>query len=242
MTEMAKMTNTLIISNNVQEENLDTIANFFEKYKLGKPLSITYNNENKSAILKLEFWYDNVCANNMYDRMVESGEAKIVYDDPEYFTVQFYNDEEENVDYRDEYLANENRVDDYSEVDSTDHREDYVASENQIDYHYEDDNKPSETENVSYAETSDVDLNNRFVREDSEESDVSESDDEYLEDDVIENTNNIEMLFDIIKEMSKKMKTIERRIGNISKKTSILYKERPHVVKRSVWEGRLRFR
>ena len=50
------------------------------------------------------------------------------------------------------------------------------------------------------------------------------------------------MLIDIVKEMTKKMNTIERRINNISKKTTVLYKNRPHVVKRSVWEGRLRYR
>lgn len=235
------MTKTLIISNNVQEENLDTITNFFEKYQLGKPLSINYNNESKSAILELEFWYDNVCANNMYHRIVESGEARIVYNEPDYFSVRFYHDEKESVDYRDEYLANENLIYDnptYYE-DTVDCRHDYIVNENRVKTECQDDNKVFDDNKVMESENSYYGESNDSEQSDNEESD---NDAEYLEDDVIENANNIEMLFDIVKEMSKKMKTIEKRIGNISKKTTVLYKERPHVIKRSIWEGRLRSR
>ena len=237
--KMAQMTKTLIIDNNVHCEHLDVIADFFEKYKLGKPLSINYNEEQKCAVLKLDFWYDNVCANNMYDRIVETGEARIVYNDPEYFTVRFYHEEEEGVDYRDEYIANENRIDDDN---SEDYREDYIENENRVDIEYEDDSKPSETENPYYGGENDSTLHTEDDEEEDEEVDSISDDDNYLEDDVIENSNNIDRLFELVAELTKKMKSIDRRLGNITKKTNVMYQTRPIVIKQSVWEGRLRSR
>lgn len=236
---MSQMTKTLVIDNNVHYEHLDTIADFFEKYKLGKPLSINYNEEQKCAVLKLDFWYDNVCANNMYDRIVETGESRIVYNDPEYFTVRFYNDEQEGVDYRDEYIANENRIQD--EV-SVDYREDYIENENRVDIEYEDDSKPSELENPYYGGENDSSIYREEIESEDEVDENISDDDDYLEDDVIENSNNIDRLFELVVELTKKIKSIDRRLGNITKKTNVLYKSHPIVIKRSVWEGRLRSR
>ena len=56
----------------------------------------------------------------------------------------------------------------------------------------------------------------------------------------MENTNNIMMLIDTIKNMNKKIYNIERRLQNISKKTKVVYKNTPNIVKRSIWKRRLR--
>ena len=224
---MAQMTNTLIIDNNVGHEHLDTIVDFFKKYKLGKPRSINYNEEYKCAIMKLDFWYDNMCANNMYDRIVETGETRIVYSDPEYFTVRFYHEGEEGVDYREDYIQNENR----------------------LDIEYEDDSKPSELENPYYGGENDSNVHrendvgeDHDCEDDDDEVDSIRDEDDYLEDDVINNSNNIDHLFELVVELTKKIKSIDRRLGNITKKTNVLYKTNPIVIKRSVWEGRLRSR
>lgn len=208
----SNMNTTLLIENNVNVEDLNVITDFFQKYNIGKPKTITHNAEENNAVLELEEWYNDICAKNMYERICEHGSARIVYNDPEYFTVRFYDDLNENIDYRDEYVAKENKVNDFEE--NVDYRDEYVAEENYLDNQYANN------------------LNNEY----------SSEGEDYLEDDVIENTNNIDMLFDMVKEMSKKINNFERRIGNISKKTTLLYKNRPRTVKRSVWTGRLRSR
>lgn len=192
---------TLLIENNVSENDLDAISDFFEKYELGKVNDIEYDEENKSALVHLDYWCDNVCATNMYNRIRECGETRIVYNDPDYFTVKFYTEIEPN--RANDQDTMENTVVDEGERDTADYRDDYVARENNL---YE-----------------------------------------YLEDDVIDNSHNIEMLFRLIEDIKshinisdKSVKSVERRLGNIQKKTAYLYKHKPVVVKRSVWMSRLR--
>ena len=234
------MNKSLIIDNNVGEQQLDIITNYFENYKIGNSLSIEYNEAYKCAILKLDFWYDNSCAKNMYNKIEETGETRIVYDDPEYFTVRFYPGEVDTFDDRDEYIANENLIDyDSYDEDSLDCREEYIANENLSE------------ENGDYKDVNHKPVDEDFVNEyeedvsgedESREDEGSEYSDDYLEDDVIDNSNNIDRLFELITELTKNVKSIESRLGNISKKTNILYKNRSVAVKRSVWEGRLRSR
>jgi len=193
---------TLHIENNVSENDVDAICDFFEKYELGKVNDIEYDQENKSAIVHLDYWCDNVCATNMYNRIQEHGETRIVYNDPEYFTVKFYTEAEPNMANVQDTMEN-NTVVEGGERDTADYRDDYVARENNL---YE-----------------------------------------YLEDDVIDNSHNIELLFRLIEDIKshinisdKSVKSVERRLGNIQKKTAYLYKHKPVVVKRSVWKSRLR--
>ena len=210
---------TLLIENDVQEYDINTIGDFFEGYNLGKVESITHSKVDNTAILKLKYWYDNDSAKNMCERIYDHGEARIVYDDPNYFTVKFLVDEEaDTADYRDDYIKNENFV--VNEDNNWDN-EYYNRCDNQCD-----------NVHINPENNTDEDINSN-----------------YLEDDVIENTINIDQLFKIVEELklqivdSKKIvKTFDRRLGNISKKTNIMYKHRPKVSKRSVWSGRLRRR
>ena len=210
---------TLLIENDVQEYDINTIGDFFEGYNLGKVESITHSKVDNTAILKLEYWYDNSSAKNMCERIYDHGEARIVYDDPNYFTVKFLVDEEaDTADYRDDYIKNENFV--VNEDNNWDN-EYYNRCDNQCD-----------NVHINPENNTDEDINSN-----------------YLEDDVIENTINIDQLFKIVEELklqivdSKKIvKTFDRRLGNISKKTNIMYKHRPKISKRSVWSGRLRRR
>ena len=192
---------TLLIENNVSENDLDAICDFFEKYELGKVNDIEYDEGNKTALVRLDYWCDNLCATNMYNRIQEHGETRIVYNDPDYFTVKFHTETEPN--QANDQDTMENTVVDEGERDTADYRDDYVARENNL---YE-----------------------------------------YLEDDVIDNSHNIELLFRLIEDIKshinisdKSVKSVERRLGNIQKKTAYLYKHKPVVVKRSVWMSRLR--
>lgn len=196
---------TLLIENNVSENDLDAICDFFEKYELGKVNNIEYDEGTRTALLHLEYWCDNVCATNMYNRIREHGETRIVYNDPDYFTVKFYTDICYNKDSMSDSMGDtmENAIAVGGVRDTADYRDDYVARENNL---YD-----------------------------------------YLEDDVIDNSHNIEVLFRLIEDIKsrinisdKSVKSVERRLGNIQKKTAYLYKHKPVVVKRSVWNSRLR--
>ena len=191
---MSPIMNKLVIDNNVTVDNLDTITKFFEDYQLGKPASINYNNYEKNAVLELEYWYNTNSAINMYNRINEMGEARIVYDDPHYFTVKFYNDSN-SADYRDEYLLRENDVYDACNCDIH-HGSEYC-----------------DNHNIEYENTIAMNTTNAM---------------------------NIKELFNQVEQLTLNMKTTNRRLGNIQKKTNILYKHRPRVTKRSVWKSRLR--
>tara|TARA_B100000902_G_C27314441_1_gene920364 strand:+ start:2579 stop:3262 length:684 start_codon:yes stop_codon:yes gene_type:complete len=218
----------LIIGDNITLDHLNTITDYFLKYEIGKPKTITYNEDKFTALLELEEWCDNVCARNVYERICEKGLTKIIYNDPDYFIVKFY-EEEGTPDYRDEYIVKENSVENYEyEVD---YRDEYIKKENSVN---------SYTENGYSNHNLDFKLESNKV--DDVTSKYSDESEDYLEDDVIENANNIDMLFEHVKEMTNKISSIERILGNISKKTTILYKNRPRIVKKSVWVNRLRSR
>lgn len=213
----------LLIENYVYPHHIDVIANYFEKYQIAKVESIQYCETNMSAILKLEYWYDNICAANLFERINETGEANIVYDDPEYFTLKFIEQvEEDTVDSREEYIARENH---------------------NVNSDSEPDDKPDKDDGNYEGED---DANCDGYERDEDDSYYNQ---DYLEDDVIENSNNITNLFTLVNELKgsivfqeKLLKTFNRRLLNISKKTNVLYKTRPMIIKRSVWEGRLRYR
>jgi len=214
---------TLLVENNVYPHHINIIIEYFEKYHLAKIDSIKYCDNNMCLIIKLEYWYDNTCASNFYERICLNGQANIVYNDPAYFTVKFNEEvEEDTVDSRDEYITRENLIMD-SDYDNNSNEEEH-AHEDIEEHAHEDIEEP-----VSECQ--------------------SHSSQAYLEDDVIENTNNIDNLFAVVNELKetiihqeKIIKSFSRRLFNINKKTNILYKCRPIIIKRSVWDGRLRNR
>lgn len=217
---------TLLIENDVQDYNINTIGDFFESYQLGKVNSITHSKIDNTAIVKLDYWCDNQSAKNMCERIYHHGEAHIVYDDPNYFTVKFLEEQ-------------------YEEPDTADYRDDYVKRENLI---LEQDNQSYNE--ICYRDNYDEIDENTYDNENNYIEDEHECENNnYLEDDVIENSTNIEELFKIIEELKlqvidnkKLIKSFKKQLGNISKKTNIMYKHRPKISKRSVWSGRLRRR
>ena len=204
------MNHVLIIENNVQESDVNTIREFFENYQLAKIADIEYNSDTLSAVINLDYWYKTTSALNLYERIQDYGVANIVYDDPLYFTVKFYDDQDNKLDEyyeeqpQEDLDKNQHQDDQYSE-DSVDDRDEYIARENSV---YD-----------------------------------------YLEDDVIENSSNIEKMFRMIEELqlqisssNKNLSLLNRRIKNIRRTTSYLSKNsvmKP-VTKRSVWKSRLR--
>lgn len=205
------MNHNLIIENNVQESHIDTIREFFENYRLAKIANIEYNSDSLSAIVNLDYWYESGSARNLYERIQDYGVANIVYDDPLYFTVKFYENQHEKVDNPYQELRDDGEEDVYNVKedqdfnDDVDDRDEYIARENSLC--------------------------------------------EYLEDDVIENSSNIEKMFKMIEDLqlqisslNKNLHQINRRVKNIRRTTSYLSKNsvmKP-VTKRSVWKSRLR--
>jgi len=204
------MNHVLIIENNVQESDVNTIREFFENYQLAKIADIEYNSDTLSAVINLDYWYKTRSALNLYESIQDYGMANIVYDDPLYFTVKFYENQDNKLDeyYEEqpiEYLDKDQYDEDQYDEDSVDDRDEYIAQENSV---YD-----------------------------------------YLEDDVIENSSNIEKMFRMIEELqlqistsNKNLTLLNRRVKNIRRTTSYLSKNSvmKTVTKRSVWKSRLR--
>lgn len=204
------MNHVLIIENNVQESDVNTIREFFENYQLAKIADIEYNSDTLSAVINLDYWYKTRSALNLYESIQDYGMTNIVYDDPLYFTVKFYENQDNKLDeYYEEQPIEDIDKDQYNEdqydEDSVDDRDEYIAQENSV---YD-----------------------------------------YLEDDVIENSSNIEKMFRMIEELqlqistsNKNLTLLNRRVKNIRRTTSYLSKNSvmKTVTKRSVWKSRLR--
>ena len=138
---------TTMIIDNVNINHIDIIREYFVKYNIGKINDIAFYksfvcSDNGYVIIELDEWYNNKTSENMYERMVNYGEVRLVYNDPQYFIMKFYNipkhgEEyldrenkiaEETPDYREEYLDRENTI----KEETPDYREDYLDRENTI--------------------------------------------------------------------------------------------------------------
>ena len=216
------MNHVLIIENNVQESDINTIREFFENYQLAKISDIEYNSDTLSAVINLDYWYKTRSALNLYERIQDYGVANIVYDDPQYFTVKFYDDQ---YDKMDKYNHDQDKLEQHpikdNEVDNSDQED-----EDEDEHEYEDE----------------VDDRDEYIARENSVYD-------YLEDDVIENSSNIEKMFRMIEELqlqistsNKNLTLLNRRVKNIRRTTSYLSKNsvmKP-VTKRSIWKSRLR--
>jgi len=98
---------TLIIPHYVTEADIPHIWHFFDYYNIAKVKDVKYYDHDDQiqynsdytfgfAIIEIDEWYNNTGSNNFYESIV-SGKCKMVYDDPYYWNVEFYNiDEHEN--------------------------------------------------------------------------------------------------------------------------------------------------
>lgn len=142
MNDTSVMKTTMIIDN-IRVNHINNIHEYFAKYNIAKINNIVFHAHfgeygNGHAIIYLDEWYNNITAENMYERIVECGEVKLVYDEPEYFVMKFYNNHEsdlkETPDYREDYIQQENEIDEFDNQESTpDYREDYIKQENEVD-------------------------------------------------------------------------------------------------------------
>ena len=215
------MTTMLLVENLKSENDVENIHEFFEKYQIGKINTIEYRDETHDAIVKMDYWYANRGAENMHERIEYHGSTPIVYDDPNYFTVKFYQSTNDNI---------TNNMDGNNIVKSDELefiQGDYEEGE-------------EEQKSVEEYEEEEVDDRNEYI---ANENNLHE----YLEDEVIENSNNIEILYKTIETLqlqigstNKTMKSMGRRLGIVKKKTDYLYRHKPTIVKRSIWHSRLR--
>ena len=137
-TTFSNMCRVLIIDN-LQIQDGDIIREYFATYNIAKLNDIVFHSHfghdgNGYAIIYIDYWCSNLTAENMYDRIVERGDVRMVYDDPKYFVVRFYGGAFESDgflgstdDYRYDYVEAENKVD-----ETPDYREDYVEAENRV--------------------------------------------------------------------------------------------------------------
>ena len=100
--------NTLIIPDRVLKDDLPFIIHFFEHYKIATlqdaqyfdHVKDEYDNDNNTVfgyvIVKVKRWYDNNGAVSFYESLLNN-KAKLVYNDPVYWDVKLYNNENSNL-------------------------------------------------------------------------------------------------------------------------------------------------
>lgn len=94
----------LIIGDYVMEDDIPKIYHYFDNFNIASIKDITYYDnpyDNLSVanqfsfygyvIIDVEEWHNNVGARNFY-KMIEDNECRMVYDDPNYWQLEFYND------------------------------------------------------------------------------------------------------------------------------------------------------
>ena len=236
------MMTMLLVQNLKSENDVENIHEFFEKYQIGKINTIEYRDETHDAIVKMDYWYANRGSENMHERIKYHGPTPIVYDDPEYFTVKFYQPSN---------ISNSIDMDRNVIVKHESHESRFIQG------NYEEDQEEDQEEELEQDQDQEEDLEEE-LEQDQEEEHVDDRNEyianennvyEYLEDEVIENSNNIEILYKTIEALklqigstNKTMKSMGRRLGIVKKKTDYLYRHKPTIVKRSIWHSRLRSR
>ena len=157
---------TLIIPHYVTEADIPTIWHYFDYFNIAKVGNIKYYDHDDQiqynshytygfAIIEIDEWYNNTGGNNFYESIV-SGKCRMVYDDPFYWNVEFYDDEiEENSvnhscqDHESEMLNNCNthNADDNDKPDVDTNSD---CNDNESYYDYESGSEPDDPKDLDY--------------------------------------------------------------------------------------------
>jgi hypothetical protein len=113
MSEVMYKNMVLTIPNSVLPTDIPVIINWFLYYNIADVSDVSIRNHPEPeyyledrrlygyAVIEIKEWYNNNGSRNFYNNIV-SGKAKMVYDDPQYWKVEFYEsrtqEEELNVD------------------------------------------------------------------------------------------------------------------------------------------------
>jgi hypothetical protein len=103
---------TLIIPYFTLNNDSPTIINYFENNNIAKLSNVVYRPSKPraslfgSTIIYISRWCDNIVANNFYENLLNK-KCKIVYNDPYYWDVMFYNDYLEFSNEYSKYYENE---------------------------------------------------------------------------------------------------------------------------------------
>ena len=244
----------LIVEGDVRESDLNTIQNYFEKYYLGKVDKIVYHHPNSScngkALVYLEYWYNNICAENMYNRILETGEARIVYNDPHYFTVRSHSTGEESADYRDDYVMTENDVTHFTDDNYATEVNDPTVNNDPTANHgnsWANDEYDEEESEKDYGEEDHSDVHSNHDSEQDEMIGVVYDLKDQMGGIQVDVDNHTKKLEDIVKYISEAhghIVFLKRKNRNLTRITNILMKKHKsmnHTTNRAnVWVRRLR--
>ena len=181
---------TLIISDYISISDIPKVYNYFDYFNIAKLKNVTYYDHPETeyyaedkpfygfAIIEVEEWYNNNSAKFLYNAICEN-KGKMVYDDPFYWDVEFYN--YENYKYSDEELFN--FEEDISEIKEDINKEIYLNDENKVvdkneDYNednnedYNEDDEDDEDEDDDYEEVDNLKDEDYVYEEEDETNDL----------------------------------------------------------------------
>ena len=130
----------LYIPDYVVYEDIPTIIKYFDEFSIAKVKDVQviphhepeYYVEDRYnygyALIEIDYYYYNQCACNFYNS-IENNKARMVYDDPYYWEVQFSPFKQHNTQLYDDYTINDNSISYYANnANSNDYNSDSDCS------------------------------------------------------------------------------------------------------------------
>ena len=110
----------LVIPDYTIANHVPLVYKYFDDFNIAKLKNVTYydyppeeNEEDEPfygyIIIELEQWFDNVTSRNFYNAIVNNN-CKMVYDDPKYWDVEFYDNSEIDYDAIEKDCVNEEKL------------------------------------------------------------------------------------------------------------------------------------
>ncbi len=146
----------LMIPDYVLPRDVPAIYNYFKTFNIADVESVEYRDHEEPeywvedkpfygyAIIKINNWHDNTCTYNFYQKLIDNS-CKMVYDDPYYWNLQFYNP-----------YVNYNNSPDNIENNNFNLQYQEVEHDNEDEHQHEDDHEDDYDEYYSGDEKDDV--------------------------------------------------------------------------------------
>ena len=149
------------------------VYKYFEDYNIAKLKNVTYydypseeNDEDEPffgyIIIEVEQWFDNVTSRNFYNTIVDNN-CKMVYDDPKYWELEFYDNSEIDYDAIEKdciYNNVKKECDNEEKVSDNEYSDDFSKDEEDFKEEEEEEEEEDFKEDFKEDEEEDDDLNN----------------------------------------------------------------------------------
>jgi hypothetical protein len=209
----------LVIPDYTIASHVPLVYKYFDDFNIAKLNNVTYydyppeeNDDDEPfygyIIIEVEEWFDNVTSRNFYNAIVDNN-CKMVYDDPKYWDVEFYDNSEIDYDAIEKdciYNSVKKECDDEEKV-NLEHPPSHELDEEEV-------SDEVNEEDVS-DEVDDEEVSDELDEEEGEEGDDLKNDPDYVYEEEDESKDKFyeyfNLMYKMVKNKNKKEKTNKRK-------------------------------